>query len=81
MALKESGLLPSVIENREESGVPLGYYNKVGRRGKHPQRGNLQQYHRKDELLKEMKKITGLHPKLYTTYHDHDFLMREYSVL
>ena len=81
MALKESGLLPSVIENREESGVPLGYYNKVGRRGKHPQRGDLQQYHRKDELLKEMKKITGLHPKLYTTYHDHDFLMREHSVL
>ena len=79
-ALNESGLLPSVIENREESGIPLGDHNKFGRRGRHPQRGDLKQYLRKDELLRELKKITGLHPKLYTK-HDHEFLMSKSGVL
>jgi len=79
-ALKEIDLLPSIIENRGESGIPLGYYNKFGRRGKHPQRGDVKQYERKDELLKELHKITGLHPKLYTKY-DHSFLMNKIGVI
>ena len=80
IALKESDVLPSIIENREETGIPLGYNNKFGRKGKHPQRGDLQQFHRKNELLQELKEITGLHPKLYTK-HNHEFMMRESGVL
>tara|TARA_B100001093_G_scaffold451535_1_gene459051 strand:+ start:1024 stop:2550 length:1527 start_codon:yes stop_codon:yes gene_type:complete len=79
-ALKESDTLPAIIENREETGVPLGYQNKIGRKGRHPQRGDMKQYERKDELLQELKKITGLHPRLYTK-HDHKFMMEEYGVL
>tara|TARA_B100001057_G_scaffold487566_2_gene570495 strand:- start:419 stop:1945 length:1527 start_codon:yes stop_codon:yes gene_type:complete len=79
-ALKESDMLPAIIENREETGVPLGYQNKIGRKGRHPQRGDLKQYQRKDELLQELKKITGLHPKLYTKY-DHEFMMTKSGVL
>ena len=80
IALKESDVLPSIIENREETGIPLGYNNKFGRKGKHPQRGDLQQFHRKNELLQELKEITGLHPKLYTK-HNHEFMMIESGVL
>ena len=82
MALKESGIrLPSVFERRADSGVPLGYYNKFGRRGMHPQRGDMKQYLRKDELLQEMCEITGLNPKLYTEYPDHEFYMGKYNIL
>ena len=80
MALKESDVLPSIIENREETGIPLGNHNKFGRRGKHPQRGDLQQYLRKDELLHELRKITGLHPKLYTK-NNHEFMMSKSGIL
>ena len=80
MALKKSDLIPSVIENRGQSGIPLGYYNKIGRRGKHPQRGDVKQYLRKDELLQDLRRITGLNPKLYTTY-DHGFLMDKNGLL
>ena len=79
-ALKEIDLMPSIIENRGQSGIPLGYYNKIGRKGKHPQRGDVKQYTRRDELLKELHKITGLHPKLYTKY-DHRFLMEKIGVI
>ena len=82
MALKESGIqLPSVFERRSDSGVPLGYYNKGGRRGMHPQRGDMKQYLRKDELLQEMCEITGLNPKLYTEYPDHEFYMGKYNII
>ena len=80
MALKESDVLPSIIENREETGIFLGNHNKFGRRGKHPQRGDLQQYLRKDELLHELRKITGLHPKLYTK-NNHEFMMSKSGIL
>ena len=29
-ALKEIDLIPSIIENRGQSGIPLGFYNKIG---------------------------------------------------
>ena len=79
-ALKEIDLIPSIIENRGQSGIPLGFYNKIGRKGKHPQRGDVKQILRKDELLYEMHQITGLHPKLYTKY-DHRFLMEKNGLL
>ncbi len=82
VAIKESGIqLPSVFENRCDSGVPLGFYEKWGRKGYHPQRGDTQQYKRKDELLKEMGEITGLNPKLYTSYPDHEFYMKVYNII
>ena len=82
VAIKESGIqLPSVFENRCDSGVPLGFYEKWGRKGYHPQRGDKEQYKRKDELLKEMGEITGLNPKLYTSYPDHEFYMKVYNII
>ena len=82
MALKESGIkLPSVLERRTDSGVPLGYYNKVGRKGMHPQRGDIKQYLRKDELLNELSEITGLNHRLYTEYPDHEFYMGKYNII
>ena len=82
VAIKESGIqLPSVFENRCDSGVPLGFYEKWGRKGYHPQRGDKDQYKRKDELLKEMGEITGLNPKLYTSYPDHEFYMKVYNII
>jgi len=82
MAMKNyGGSLPSVIENRQHTGVPLGYFNKKGRRGMHPQRGDMKQYLRKDEFLQEMADITGLDPKIYCKYERHDFYMKVYNVL
>jgi len=81
-ALKLSGVrLPSVYENRGDAGIPLGYYNKKGRLGMHPQRGDLKQYLRKDEFLAELGEITGMNPKLYTEYPDHEFYMKVYKII
>jgi len=81
-ALRFSGIqAPSVYENRGDSGIPLGYFNKKGRKGMHPQRGDLQQYKRQKELLNEMKEITGLSPKLHTRYKDHEFYMKVYNII
>ena len=81
-ALKFSGIrLPSVFENRGDAGIPLGYYNKKGRLGMHPQNGQLDQYLRKEELLEELSEITGMNPKLYTQYPDHEFYMRVYNII
>ena len=80
-ALKFSGLVPSVYENRNDSGVPLGYFNKIGRKGMHPQNGDMNQYKRNKELLVDLKKITGLNPKLYTSYPDHGFYMKVYNII
>ena len=81
-ALKFSGVkLPSVYENRNDAGIKLGYYNKKGRLGKHPQRGDLKQYKRKVQFLGELSKITNLSAHLYTEYPDHEFYMRVYNIL
>ena len=81
-ALKFSGVkLPSVYENRNDAGIKLGYYNKKGRLGRHPQRGDLQQYKRKVQFLGELSKITNLSAHLYTEYPDHEFYMRVYNIL
>lgn len=75
------GSLPSVIEHRQHTGISLGFYQKKGRKGMHPQRGDMKQYLRKDEFLEEMSEITGLDPKIYTKYERHDFYMRVYNVI
>ena len=81
-ALKFSGVkLPSVYENRNDAGIKLGYYNKKGRLGKHPQRGDLKQYKRKINFLGELSKITNLSAHLYAEYPDHEFYMRVYNIL
>ena len=81
-ALKFSKIrLPSVYENRGDAGIPLGYYNKKGRLGMHPQRGDLKQYLRKEEFLEELGDITGMSPKLYTEYPDHEFYMKVYKII
>ena len=81
-ALKFSGVrLPSVYENRNDAGIPLGYYNKKGRLGMHPQRGDLKQYLRKKEFLSELGEITGMSHQLYTEYPDHEFYMKVYKII
>ena len=81
VAIKLSGLVPSVYEKRNDSGVPLGYFNKIGRKGMHPQNGDMEQYKKTKEFLVDLKKITGLNPKLYTSYPDHGFYMKVYNII
>ena len=70
-----------MYENRGDAGIPLGYYNKKGRLGMHPQRGDLKQYLREEEFLKEMSDITGMSGKLYSVYPDHEFYMKVYKII
>jgi len=51
-------------------GVTFGYQGKASRKKLHPQAGHDKQYLERDKLLKELKKLTGLHPHLYAK-HDH----------
>jgi hypothetical protein len=81
VALQVTGITPFVFEDRNNSGVPLGFFNKKGRRGMHPQNGNKSQHLRRDEFLEDMRKITGLSKKIYTNYPDHDFYMGVYNIL
>ena len=82
VALKKSGIqLPSVFEDRNDTGVPLGFYNKKGRKGMHPQNGDKEQYLNSDKLLSELSEITGLNPKLYTSYPFHSFYMKVYNII
>ena len=82
VALRLSNVdLPSVYEHREHSGIPLGYFNKKGRKGMHPQRGDKSQYLRQEEFLNDLEKLTGLNPKLYTGYPAHDFYMKVYDII
>lgn len=79
-ALQFSGSKPLVFENRNDSGVSLGFFNKKGRRGMHPQYGDKKQYERKDEFLNDLSKIVGLSTKIYTNYTDHGFYMGVYGI-
>jgi hypothetical protein len=80
-ALQFTDIKPFVFEDRNNSGVPLGFFNKKGRRGMHPQNGNKLQHLRREQFLDDMKKITGLSKKIYTNYPDHAFYMGVYSIL
>jgi hypothetical protein len=79
-ALQFTGAKPFVFEDRNNSGVPLGFFNKKGRRGMHPQNGNKLQHLRREQFLDDMKKITGLSKKIYTNYPDHAFYMGVYNI-
>ena len=71
-ALQLNDLNPKIIEDRNDCGVALGYYNKVGRRGKHPQRGALDQWQYRHEFINAMKSYVGM-SKIYIK-HKHDFM-------
>jgi len=79
-ALQFSASNPLVFENRNDSGVPLGFFNKKGRRGMHPQYGDKKQHEKKEEFLKDLSKIVGLSTKIYTNYKDHNFYMGVYGI-
>ncbi len=81
VALQFTGIQPFVFEDRNNSGVSLGFFNKKGRRGMHPQNGNKKQHLKKDKFLNDMQKITGLSVKMYTKYPDHAFYMGVYKIL
>jgi hypothetical protein len=79
-ALQFSGSKPLAFENRNDCGVQLGFFNKKGRRGMHPQYGNVNQYKRRKEFLEDLKNIVGLSTKIYTNYTDHEFYMGVYGI-
>jgi len=79
-ALQFSGTKPTVFENRNDTGVPLGFFNKKGRRGMHPQYGNKEQHKKRQEFLEDLKKIVCLSTKIYTNYTDHEFYMGIYGI-
>ena len=47
----------------------------------HPQNGDKEQYLKSDKLLSELSEITGLNPKLYTSYPFHSFYMKVYNII
>ena len=80
-AIQNTGIEPKFYENRDESGIDLGFNNKVGRRRLHPQNGDLDQYERQEEFLSDLRKITKLHPKVYAKYDNHEFYMRVFGII
>ena len=79
-SIQFTGLTPEFYDNRNDSGIQLGFYNKVGRRKKHPQHGDKKQYQLKDKFLDELKDISGL-PKICAIYREHDFYMKYYNII
>ena len=57
---------------RTETGVPLGHNNKVGRKGKHPRRGELEQWRDRNKFIQEMQLYVGM-SRIYVK-HDHGFM-------
>ena len=80
-AMQITGIRPSFYDGRDDSGIELGFYNKVGRRGKHPQHGDKKQYLNADKFLTDLREITNLHPKVYARYNNHGFYMHEYNII
>ena len=79
-AIQLTGISPSFYDDRDESGITLGFFNKVGRKGKHPQHGDKKQYLMKKEFMHELKSITGLRAKFYDTYN-HEFYMKYFDII
>ncbi len=79
-SIQFTGLSPKFYDDRDDSGIELGFLNKVGRRKKHPQHGDKKQYLQKDKFLDDMKDITGL-PKIYATYGEHNFYMKYFGII
>ena len=79
-SIQFTGLSPKFYDDRDDSGIELGFLNKVGRRKKHPQHGDKKQYLQKDKFLDDMKDITGL-SKIYATYGEHNFYMKYFGII
>ena len=71
-ALQLNDLNPEIVEDRNNCGIALGYHNKVGRRGKHPQRGAKDQWRIRHEFVNAMRSYVGM-SRIYVK-HNHDFL-------
>ena len=80
-AIQDTGVDPLFYDDRDRSGIKLGFYNKIGRKGKHPQHGDKKQYQRVDQLLWKLYEITGLNPKIHVKYKHHDFYMRYFNII
>ena len=80
-ATQDTGVDPLFYDDRDRSGIKLGFYNKIGRKGKHPQHGDKKQYQRVDQLLWKLYEITGLNPKIHVKYKHHDFYMRYFNII
>ena len=80
-AIQDTGTEPLFYGDRDMCGIKLGFFNKVGRRGKHPQHGDKKQYLGLQKLLKNLQKITGLSQKIYARYKDHEFYMRYFGII
>ena len=59
-----------------EAGLLLGDRGKVTRKKLHPKAGHLKQWMERDAILKELRPITGMHPKLYARYDHMKFVER-----
>ena len=79
-SMQFTGFIPKFYDDRDDSGIELGFINKVGRRKKHPQHGDKKQYQLKDKFLDELKDISGL-PKICAIYREHDFYMKYYNII
>ena len=80
-AIQLTGVTPKFYDDRNQSGIELGYINKIGRKGKHPQHGDKKQYLRQDKFLSELSSVTGLHSKFYARYMYHSFYMKVYNII
>ena len=80
-AIQLTGITPEFYDDRNKSGIELGYVNKIGRKGKHPQHGDKKQYLNQGQFLRRIGSITGLHSKIYSRYKEHSFYMRVYNII
>ena len=55
-------------------GVRFGTEGKVSRQKLHPKAGKPGQWRQRDEILKELRNITGLHPLLYAKHNHTPFI-------
>jgi hypothetical protein len=74
-----AGIHVDRVENKPPSTISAGIDLKFdlknkNRKGKHPKRGNNNQWKRREEFLKELQEYTGLNPKIYAK-HEHITMM------
>ena len=79
-AMQFTGVTPRFYDNRDDCGIKFGFKNKKGRLKKHEQLGDLEQYKKVDQFLKDIDRVTGLEAKLHSKYKLHEFYMRYYGI-
>ena len=72
--LEHGWLDPKDGKSAGSVGVVFGSGGKKYRRKRHPQAGHMEQYKERDKMLNAIRKITGMHPKLYATYDHQGFI-------